>query len=373
MKPPLVAFVPCRDYEGALVPALDTLLSLLGGWGAWVQPGQNVLVKPNLLTDAPPEKAVTTHPALVREVVRALRRVGARVQVGDSPASAVDLQQVWRATGIADVCLEEQVPLISFEQGGTRTVTRDGHSFAIAVAVLDADLIVSLPKVKSHGLTTFTGAVKNFYGVLPGYQKAQLHRTYLKPDRFCRMLRALHASLPPSFSIADGVIGMEGDGPANGDPVSLGFLAASADAVALDLSLCETLRIDPARVPYLSETTGAPPAHAFVRVGQTPRVDHFSVPSGSAHLLRKTPEFLLRLAAPLVWVRPSFNVRCVACGRCVAACPARALQLAPRKRPSLTRRLCIACCCCHEVCPAHAIRMRRSPLLRLLGVFKDLE
>lgn len=373
MKTPLVAFAPCRDYEGALAPALDTLLSLLGGWAAWVRPGQSVLVKPNLLTDAPPEKAVTTHPALVREVVRVLRRAGARVQVGDSPASAVDLQHVWQATGIADVCREEQVPLLSFEQGGTRTVTRDGHSFAIAVAVLDADLIVNLPKVKSHGLTTFTGAVKNFYGVLPGYQKAQLHRTYLKPDRFCRMLRALHAALPPSFSIADGVIGMEGDGPANGNPVALGFLAASPDAVALDLALCETLRIDPARVPYLSDTAGAIPSHPFVRVGQAPHVDHFSVPSGSAHLLRRIPEPFLRPAASLIWVRPSFNDRCVACGRCVAACPVHALQLAPRERPSLSRRHCIACCCCHEVCPAHAIRMRRSPLLRLLGVFKDLE
>ena len=373
MKPSLVVFTPCSDYDAALAPALEILLANLGGWEAWVKPGQQVLVKPNLLADAAPERAVTTHPELVRQVIRALKRAGAHVQVGDSPASAIDLEQVWRTTGVADVCRSEQVPLISFEQCGTRQVSSDGLSFAVATAVLDADLIVSLPKVKSHGLTTFTGAVKNFYGVLPGYQKAQLHRTYLKPDRFCRMLRALYAVLPPSISIADGVIGMEGDGPANGDPVALGFLAASADAVALDLALCETLRIDPARVPYLADRVADRSAPWFTRVGTTPQIDHFVVPSGSAHLLRRIPEWLLRLAAPLVWIRPTFNVHCIFCGRCAAACPAHALRVAAGKRPVLIRRRCIACCCCHEVCPAHAIRMHRSPLLRLTGVFKNLD
>jgi uncharacterized protein (DUF362 family)/NAD-dependent dihydropyrimidine dehydrogenase PreA subunit len=372
MKPPIVAFTACPDYGPALAPALDALLAHLGGWSALVQPGRKVLVKPNLLSDATPEKAITTHPELVRQVVRGLKRAGAVVQVGDSPAGAMNLEQVWRTTGMAEVCASEQVPLLSFEQGGTRQMSRDGYAFAVANAVLEADLIVSLPKVKTHSLTTLTAAVKNFYGVLPGYQKAQLHKAHPKPRRFCRMLRALHAVMPPNLSIADGVIGMEGEGPANGNPVTLGFLAASTNAVALDLALCQALRIDPRRVPYLADRTADDPSAPFDLRGALPEIGRFQVPSGSGHLLQMFPEPLLRLVLPLVWVRPAFDAHCIFCGRCAAACPVRALTVTQGKRPVLNRRLCIACCCCHEVCPAHAIRMRRSPLLRLLGTFREL-
>jgi len=368
MKPPVVAFTACPDYGPALAPALEALLAHLGGWSALVQPGQKVLVKPNLLSDATPDQAITTHPELVRQVVRGLKAAGAIVQVGDSPAGAMNLEQVWHKTGIGEVCTSEQVPLLAFERGGTRQVPRDGYVFAVANAVLEADLIVSLPKVKTHSLTTLTAAVKNFYGVLPGYQKAQLHKACPKPRRFCRLLRAVHAAMPPNLSIADGVIGMDGDGPSGGTPVRLGFLAVSTDAVALDLALCQALRIDPRRVPYLADVHTAP----FERRGSTPDVSRFDLPSGSGRLLQLFPEPLLRLAMPLVWIRPAFNEQCVFCGRCAAACPARALIVTHGKRPVLNHRKCIACCCCHEVCPAHAIRMRRSPLLRMVGTFREL-
>ncbi len=368
MKTSLVAFAPCPDYGPSLAPALAALLAHLGGWSALVKPGQKVLVKPNLLSDATPDQAITTHPELLRQVVRSLKAAGAVVQVGDSPAGAMNLELVWRKTGLEEVCASEQVPLLSFEQGGTRQVSRDGYVFAVANAVLDADLIVSLPKVKTHALTTLTAAVKNFYGVLPGYQKAQLHKAYPKPRRFCRLLRAVHAAMPPNLSIADGVIGMDGEGPANGRPVQLGFLAASTDAVALDLALCRILRIDPRRVLYLEDDLAMP----FEQRGTAPEIGRFEVPSGSGHLLQMLPEPLLRLVMPLVWVRPAFSDKCVFCGRCAAACPAQALNVVKGTRPILDRKRCIACCCCHEVCPAHAIHMRRSPLLRLVGVFREL-
>lgn len=373
MKPPVVAFVNCADYETALASALDELLGHLGGWSALVKPGQKVLVKPNLLSDALPDQAITTHPELVRQVVRGLKKIGAVVQVGDSPAGPMNLAQVWRKTGMAAVCAAEQVPLLAFEQGGTRQVSRDGFTFAIADAVMDADLIVSLPKVKTHALTTLTAAVKNFYGVLPGYQKAQLHKAYPKARNFSRLLRAIHDVMPPSLSIADGVVGMEGEGPSNGRPVPLSFLAASTDAVALDLAICQALRIDPRRVPYLEVCATAAPSVLFELRGTMPEIRSFDVPSGSGHLLQLLPDALLRLVAPFVWVRPAFNNQCIFCGRCAAACPTQALRLEPKKRPLLNQRACIACCCCHEVCPAHAIRMRRSLLLRLAGVFRELK
>jgi uncharacterized protein (DUF362 family)/Pyruvate/2-oxoacid:ferredoxin oxidoreductase delta subunit len=372
MPAPPVAFAACSDYQTALPPALDRLLAHFGGWRALVKPGQNVLVKPNLLSDAEPEKAVTTHPELVRQVVRGLRAAGAVVRVGDSPAAAMTLDQVWAKTGLAAVCQAEQAPLVSFESGGTRAASRDGFVFNVAEAAMNADLIVNLPKVKTHSLTTLTAAVKNFYGLLPGYQKALLHKEYPKPARFCRLLRALYAVLPPSFSIADGVVGMEGAGPANGRPVPLRFLAASADAIALDLALCQALHIAPTRVPYLADRATGNWRDRFAVRGELPAIGALEVPTGSGRLLHLLPEPLLRPVARLVWVRPHFNQNCVFCGRCVASCPAKALTAPPRQIPRLQPRQCIACCCCHEVCPAHAIEMRRSPLLRLAGTFREL-
>ena len=216
-----VAFRACKAYDASLPAALDRLLEDLGGWEQRVPRGTAVLVKPNLLTDRTPDEAVTTHPALLRAVLSRLQACGAAVTVGDSPASAAQLARVWERTGVEAVCRELGVPLVSFEQRTARTVTRGGFTFQVAADALDAQLIVSLPKVKTHRLTTLTAAVKNLYGTLPGYQKTQRHKEYPQPAAFGRYVRALADTLPPVMTIADGVIGMEGEGPSSGTPVAL--------------------------------------------------------------------------------------------------------------------------------------------------------
>ncbi|MDX9868898.1 MAG: DUF362 domain-containing protein, partial [Kiritimatiellia bacterium] len=330
--------------------------------------GKRVLLKPNLLTDRSPEQAVTTHPELVRQVLRALKPTGARLAVGDSPASTANLAKVWSATGMATVCAEEGVPLISFEQAGVLAFERNGFAFSVARPVLEADLIVNLPKVKSHSLTLLTAAVKNLYGAIPGYAKTTLHRLHPRPAEFGALLRTLWDVLPPSWNLADGIVGMEGQGPANGRPLPLGFLAASRDPFALDRALCDLLRIDARQVPFL-------PSGVTARVtGDPVTIDAFATPSGG-HLLALAPPWLVRCAGRYVWVRPALTPRaCVRCGLCVKACPVQALSLAPEARaPTLDAARCISCSCCHEVCPANAIRMSQSRLLRLLGVFKGLD
>ncbi len=373
LEPVTVAFRRCREYDASLPQALDALLADLGGWERVVPPGTTVLVKPNLLTDRTPELAVTTHPALVRAVVQRLQRCGAKILVGDSPASAVQLARVWERTGIQAVCQELGVPLVSFEQRGSRRVVSGGQAFNVAVDALDVQMIVNLPKVKTHGLTTLTAAVKNLYGVLPGYQKTQRHKEHSHPADFGRYVRALLDTLPALLTIADGVVGMEGEGPSNGTPVRLGFLAASMNPVSLDLALCRALRIPPRRVPYLADDLAAGRGANFTWVG-TPLAElalpPFKLPLPSP--TRFLPRFLVKLVSPHVWVRPSFNANCIRCSRCVNACPVKALQLGDTPTPVLDGALCIGCCCCHEVCPAKAIRMRQSPLLRLVGAFKGM-
>jgi len=364
-----VAVVRCADYGDALEVAVERAFALAAWPGAEGLDGKRVLLKPNLLTDRRPEQAVTTHPEVVRHVIRWFRRHGAEVTVGDSPASTANLKNVWRLSGIEAVCAEEQALLISFEQAGGRAFEQGGFTFSVAQPVLDADLVVNLPKVKSHSLTMLTAAVKNIYGVLPGYSKTLNHRLYPKITAFGRLVATIWNVIPPSITLADGIIGMEGQGPANGKPVRLGFLAASENPFALDRVLCRILRMDARRVPYLVDDLGSD----YSCVGDEINIGAFEIPSG-AHILDILPQRLVGFFGKLVWVRPAFSeTACVGCGKCEQACPVHALTLSPEThKPVLKKDLCISCSCCHEVCPAAAIRMTQSRILKMAKAFKGL-
>jgi uncharacterized protein (DUF362 family) len=365
-----VACIQCKGYGEGLPEAIARAFSLSGWKAIGALSGKNVLLKPNLLTDRKPEQAVTTHPEFVRHVIRWLKGQGAHVIVGDSPASTANLKNVWELSGLRVVCEEEGVKLISLEQAGVKSFTVDGFSFAVAQPVLDADYVLNLPKLKSHAFTLLTAGVKNIYGVLPGYSKTLLHRQYPKPLEFGRLIATIWTVIPPSFTLVDGIVGLEGQGPANGTPVALGFIAGSENPFALDRALCSLLKIDEHRVPYLTGEQG----RRYTCVGDTITVKSFEIPSGT-HILNVLPKALVKRLGQIVWVRPAFSdAACIRCGKCVKACPVKALTLEDALRPPvLEAKLCISCCCCHEVCPADAIRMTQSFVLRALKVFKGIE
>lgn len=366
------AFVACPAYDDRVPEAVGRAFALLKARGELpALAGKRVLVKPNLLTDRLPEQAVTTHPAVLRAVIRFLRAAGAEVTVGDSPASTANIANVWAKSGLAAVCTEEGVPLAAFEQGGGTVVERDGYRFAVAKAVLEADFLLNLPKLKSHTLTLLTASVKNIFGIVPGYAKTQLHRTYPRSAAFGGLLRAIWKVVPPSLTLVDAVVGMEGQGPANGRPIPLGFLAAGRDPFLLDRALCRLLGIEPRRVPYLMQDVEAVP----VCVGDSIRVEHFEVPAGQ-YLLNYVPGWLVKLVGAHIWVRPAFDPSCCKrCGQCVRACPAATLMLEPGAPAPYFRdpQACIGCGCCHEVCPAGAIHMKQCRILKAFNVFKGLD
>jgi uncharacterized protein (DUF362 family)/ferredoxin len=365
----MVAVVACDQYRPPILDAaLRRLLAPLGGIARFVAPGNKVLIKPNLLTDRRPEEAVTTHPELVRSLIRLLRAEGAIVAVGDSPANVVKIEAVWERTGFRAMCREENVELVNLEQGGVRTVEVNGLAFPIAERVLSADVLINVPKVKTHVLTTLTGAVKNLYGTIPGFTKASLHKRFPKPRQFASVMVALARILKPALSLADGVFGMEGDGPSGGKVVPLGFLAASTDTAALDAGLCRLLDIPVSRVPYLV-ALGEADAHA---TAGRPVVLETDTPTPLRRILLPrvpplhwVPDGVFRILRPVVWVRPRFTNACLRCGLCVKACPAAALTPGNADRPTLDGARCLECCCCHEVCPAKAVVMMPSPLVRL--------
>lgn len=356
---------------------MPRLLDLIGGMGRFVRPGQSVLIKPNLLSDHEPKDAVTTHPAVITAVIRAVRAAGGRPCVADSPASAVDLERVWRATGVGALCETEGVPLINLEKAGSDRVERDGFVFTIARPVSEADVVISLPKLKTHVLTHFTGAVKNLYGAVPGYQKTRLHMAYPQPEAFGGLLLAVFRQVRPVLTVADAVMGMDGNGPSGGQPVALGFLAASTDAVALDLVACHRFGINPEEVSYLREARrlgeGAEVPSGIVRVGDVGVLDEGpSCRLPATVPVQRLPDWLLRAVGPMLRRRPTFSKACVSCGQCVKACPAGALTVAPKARPVLNSSRCIECCCCHEVCPVQAIAMKPGTAIRAWQFVRSL-
>lgn len=368
----VVSIDKCSSYSNDLEKSVFRLLNDIDSSGALISPGKKIIIKPNLLTDRNPADAVTTHPEVVRSIIRFLKKRNAVITVADSPASAVKVDRVWQTTGFTSLCQEENVPLISLEEAGSVRIATNEHVFNIAKPIMEADLIISVPKVKTHTLTVLTAGVKNYYGTLPGYQKANMHKAYPRQAAFGGFLRDLYAQMPHNINLADGIIGMEGNGPSGGTPVTLGFLAASTDAVALDLTLCRILKINPATVPYLNSPLDNPKSielRGFDIKDITPA--SFKLPNTMG--ARLFPKWLMTLLDPFVWVRPAILDNCIACGRCVKACPANALVIDKElKRAVLTPDKCISCCCCHEVCPEKAIEMALSPLINFVRKGKKL-
>jgi len=347
----------------------------LGGMGQFVKPGQSILIKPNLLSDHVPEDAVTTHPEVVRALIRMVKATGATPWVADSPAFVADLRRVWERTGMERVCREENVPLVNLEKAGSKSFEEDGIRFTLATPVLEADAVITVPKVKTHVLTGLTGAMKNLYGTVPGLQKTSFHKTYPYPQDFAKLLVAIYRRVKPVLAVADGVLGMEGNGPSSGAPIKLGFLAASGDAIALDVVLCRTLGLEPRNIVHLDlarqagfglqdwsqiDVGGDALIHAL-------RPREYRLPATVP--IQYVPRWVIKLVEPYIWHRPRFLSNCIFCGKCVKACPAKALSIEKGHQPVLTSDKCIACCCCHEMCPVHAIEMQPSPFFRFARKF----
>ncbi|MFQ3678987.1 MAG: DUF362 domain-containing protein [Pseudanabaenaceae cyanobacterium] len=246
-----VSFQACATYEStALASALEKLWQPWGGLATFVKPGDRVLLKPNLLTGARPERQCTTHPQLVAVVAQQVRAVGGCPFLGDSPAfgSAVG---VARANGLWELAQSLDLPIVEF-QGDRYAVPGEFGHLRLSREAMGADVLINLPKVKSHCQLTLTLGVKNLFGCVPGKMKAWWHLEAGKDvDRFARMLVETARTLAPQLTIADGIVGHEGNGPSNGEPRFLGFLGAATDVFALDLALVQCLGVDPAAVPTL--------------------------------------------------------------------------------------------------------------------------
>lgn len=369
-----VSIFRCAEYGLATVEAAVKQACESAGFPDVT--GKTVLFKPNILKGADPDKAVCTHPLVLRAAIRYAKAHGAaRVLVGDSPGFQIG-NAAFRSSGLLDAAAEEGAEWVDFSDG-IQVDSPKGKvvkNFTFARAAVEADVLVSLCKLKNHTLMYFTGAMKNLFGCVPGLQKPQFHLRF--PDRslFGQMLTDLNLALKSDFSLMDAIVGMEGPGPGSGTARKIGAILASRDPLALDRTACRIIGLDPDEVPNLKDALGRGAWIASDEeieiVGTDPRdirIDDWKhVPREKASKRRIPPVF-----RNLFVGRPFFSSRtCIACGACVAICPGNALKLVPDARTSAKKKIevdydkCIRCYCCHEVCPENAIVVRRMKPLR---------
>ncbi len=379
-----VALVRCESYdESAVYEAVGRGLNLLGGAERFVQADEKILLKPNLLVGSAPEKVVTTHPVVFKAVARHLQTTGARLSYGDSPGFGSPAGAA-RRSELTPVAEQLNLPHADFDKGETISFS-DGElikQFTLANGVLEADGIVSLPKLKTHGLTRMTGAIKNQFGCIPGVLKAEFHVRLPTVEHFSQMLVDLNRYLRPRLYIIDGIIGMEGNGPRGGDPRQMSVLLFSTDPAALDATACRMMNLEPELVPPLTwaekwglgsyhdvKITGDPLesfiANDFVvnrQRGSTTGGATFAIP------ILNNLNILKNLVVPRPVVIPE---KCTRCGTCVKVCPVdpKAIDFrdGDRAQPPVHRyNHCIRCYCCQELCPEQAIIIQTPLLGRLI-------
>ncbi len=370
-----VAVSRCGSYGSQKVfKAVDKAVDELGGIDRFVKKGDRVLLKPNLLIGRPTDKHVTTHPEIVRAVVGLVKKAGGKPLIGDSPAmgSAV---RVASKCGIAAVAKEEKVEVVNFDNP-VDVDSPDGAKykrFKIDRSVLDADVVINLPKLKTHGQMTLTLGVKNMFGVVPGTRKSQWHLA-AGADRmnFARMLVDLYRKVSPRLTLMDGITAMHGNGPQNGDLKRMGLVLASEDAVALDTVVCEIVGLPRDRMPTIlaAEEMGA--GQTRLREISTAgerledcKVAGFVFPETS-DLIGLFPGFLRDYLRDWLTTRPVVDSRkCEMCLVCVNNCPAHVIT-AHNDSLRFDLKQCIRCFCCQEMCPQGAITVGSGPLARVL-------
>ena len=372
-----VSIARVGDYrEESIRAGMERLLFPLGGISAFVRPGERVLLKPNLLAGKLPEKAVTTHPSVVREVIRLVREAGAVPLLGDSPGVG-GLRRVAERAGLLAVLEETGTELVEFAETDEAHGTGMFKRIPLARPYLAADRVINLPKLKTHEMMTITCGVKNLFGAVVGTGKAAWHlKAGADRDLFARLLVEIYLLRRPDLTIVDAVTAMEGDGPASGDPRHVGCLLAGSNAVAVDMVAADIIGI-PRILRYVERAAerlgieGTDPAQVQISGAEVSevRVDGFRLPHIS-DVQFGLPAFIKNRLRNHLTSRPAPIIeKCVLCGVCRDACPPHAIEIS-HGTLSIDYKRCIRCFCCRELCPHAALTVREGMLLRLINRYK---
>lgn len=369
MNKSIVSIYQASDYApGHIKKAVSECLQALGGIEKFVLPGQKVLLKPNLLGTFEPEQAVTTHPELVKVVAEIVIAAGAKCFIGDSPGMGT-FKSVCKITGMLKAAEAAGAELRELNDPGEfiQNDNKVGRKLPLSSFIKDIDVIITLPKLKTHGQMGFTGALKNQYGLLPGSLKAEYHYRMKTREWLAEFVIDINRAAPVKLAIMDAVVGMEGNGPSGGEPRKIGCIMASADLTALDAVACRMVGIDAETNPILNASVkrayGVIDPEKIETIGVDPAklaISDFKIIKETINILR-----LLPLPAPAIeWLRQHWKAypeiepdKCIKCMNCRDGCPLEPPAIDPDKAWHVDKSTCIKCYCCHEFCPIKAIKL----------------
>ncbi len=379
-----VAVIGCEDYSSENVKnALSVALASIGGLD-WVKPSMKIAIKANLVSHLPPDRAATTHPALLCELTRMLIERGAEVIVGDSPGGLYNqafVGRVYSATGIKEI--EKVGGRLNYDFGQAEAEfpeAKQARSFIYTSYLDDADAIINFCKLKSHGMMSLSCAVKNMFGVIPGTMKPEYHYRFPNHADFADMLVDLNEYFMPKLRlcICDAVVGMEGNGPTAGTPRKIGAILASPSPYLLDLAAARLISLTHDNIPTLEAAyrRGLAPKDTE-SIDITEGYERFIVSDYQNITTHSTIEFsrLLgggvggklagKLAGKLLRSKPIvIEKECIGCGVCKNICPPHAIEI-KNGIAVINRKDCIRCFCCQEFCPKGAMKVKRTLVARM--------
>jgi uncharacterized protein (DUF362 family)/Pyruvate/2-oxoacid:ferredoxin oxidoreductase delta subunit len=366
----IVSITRADDYDfNKIYEAVDKCIRLIGGLDGIIKRGDKVFIKINHLSPASPaERGIVTHPLFLQAILEFLKKHGVIITVGDDIDS--DTRDGFSVSGIRQICQTAGIKLINLREEGFTETKCNGvllDKVYLSRVTLEADVIINLPRLKTHSFTIFTGGIKNMFGTIPTGQRRKFHYEFRRNEDFSQMLTDVFSAIKPNLTIMDGIMAMEGEGPASGNLRKLGIILASKDTVAIDTIAGKIIGLEPSNVlttKYACEKGlgVGDPQHIEV-VGESIEdvaVSDFKLPTiNSGVLVSRMPPFLSKILLNQTTVKPVVvEYQCTGCSECERICTAGAISLTDKKA-KINRDACISCMCCHEVCRFNAIILRR--------------
>ena len=370
------------DELSAVESSIRRGLEPFGGMGHYVRPGSKVLLKVNLVAPSRPELAVTTHPSIVRAVIRLVRECGGICFVGDGPGVGTT-RVAAEGSGLMPLIEEEGATLLPFEETAEfeNEDNRVMKKIPLVKQLAEMDVLITLPKLKTHCQMAYTGALKNQYGLIPGSAKGQYHFRFQNRNVLADFMVDINRTAHPALAIMDGVIGMEGPGPSGGTPRKIGAVVIGEDLAAVDTVCLSMIGLTPDEVPVSQAARrggfGETSLDAIEIVGEPLEgflIQDYKLVRSPLNIMRilPLPRVLLRWIRRQVAPAPRIDTsRCIRCRRCEKGCPVKPPAIQPLNEACrVNDSTCIRCYCCHEFCPVKAIELRRSLLMRIFNVDK---
>jgi uncharacterized protein (DUF362 family)/NAD-dependent dihydropyrimidine dehydrogenase PreA subunit len=370
-----VVIEECKSYEVEnLISKVDDGIEKLGGWSKFVKPGDKVLLKVNLIGPKTPESGAVTNCEFVRALVRILKGQNCIVWIGDSAGGAIagiaPTAQALNVSGLVKVAKEEGAEIKNFDKEGVVPVSPESKledAMYIAKPMFDADVVINLPKLKTHSAAFYTGAVKNVFGCIPGLRKARYHRMAPEPVDFGEIICDIHKAAKITLHIMDGIVAMQGEGPTSGTIYNADKILISTDPLALDTVAAKMLGMEINEIPMLvtaeKRKLGESRQENIDITGDfnsIPRLEGFKLPKRFRSSKKRNNQAVVKVI-DFFKARPRINLsKCRKCNTCVDSCPMQAID---KETKVIDYSKCIECMCCHELCMYKAVELKNDKFI----------